>query len=72
VREAPVGTPTPDDADEIIAWLAGDPADPPPRPDVCYVVHGQPSAAKALAERLRSELGWLAVLPDDGEVFRLD
>jgi metallo-beta-lactamase family protein len=60
------------DADEIVAWLAGDPADRPPPPDVCYVVHGQPSAAKALAERLRAELGWLAVLPDDGEVVRLD
>jgi metallo-beta-lactamase family protein len=60
------------DADELVDWLAGAGPDRPPVPDVCYVVHGEPSASRTLAERLHHELGWLAVVPDDGEVVRLD
>jgi len=56
------------DADEIIAWLGSTPS--PPK--VVYVVHGEPAASAALAERIRSELGWLAVVPRDGERVRLD
>jgi len=59
------------DGDELVAWLAGS-ADAPPPPDVCYVVHGELTASRVLAQRLRSELGWLAVVPDDGELVRLD
>jgi metallo-beta-lactamase family protein len=58
------------DADELVQWLAGEPDVPPP--DACYVVHGEPASSRALAERLRGELGWLAVVPDDGEIVRLD
>ena len=58
------------DADELIGWLAGGPQVPPP--EVCYVLHGEPAASQALAARLRAELGWLAVVPDDGELVRLD
>ena len=58
------------DADELVAWLAGGPA--LPAPDVCYVVHGEHAASRALADRLRIELGWLAVVPADGELVRLD
>ncbi|HUW16437.1 MAG TPA: MBL fold metallo-hydrolase [Actinomycetes bacterium] len=51
------------DGDEIIAWLAGIPEPP----QAAYVVHGEPRAAGALAGRIRDELGWLAVVPRDGE-----
>ena len=59
------------DADELFAWLAG-PDGGPRAPEVCYVVHGEADAARALARRLRAELGWLAVVPDDGEIVRVD
>ncbi len=55
------------DADEILAWLASTPS--PPK--VLYVVHGEPESSAALAARVRSELGWLAVVPRDGERVRL-
>jgi metallo-beta-lactamase family protein len=58
------------DADEIVAWLAGEP--PAAAPGACYVVHGELAAARTLAARIRSELGWLTVVPTDGEVVRLD
>lgn len=55
------------DAGEVIAWLRGI---RPPR--VAYVVHGEPTAAAAMAARLRSELGWTAVVPEYLEKVRLD
>jgi metallo-beta-lactamase family protein len=55
------------DADEILAWLASTPS--PPK--VLYAVHGEPEASAALAARVRDELGWLAVVPRDGERVRL-
>lgn len=55
------------DADELIGWLASA-AEPP---GVVYVVHGEPHASSTLAQRIRSELGWMAVVPRDGEVVRL-
>ena len=59
------------DADELVGWLAG-PEGGVPAPQVCYVVHGEADSAAALAGRLRSELGWLAVVPGDGEIVRVD
>ncbi|HSR25712.1 MAG TPA: MBL fold metallo-hydrolase RNA specificity domain-containing protein, partial [Candidatus Eisenbacteria bacterium] len=56
------------DADEIVAWLGCEPV----APDACYVVHGEPEAAAALAERVRRELGWLVVVARDGERVRID
>jgi len=47
------------DADELVDWLGG--AERPP--DCCYVVHGSAAASEALAERISSDLGWLAVVP---------
>jgi metallo-beta-lactamase family protein len=58
------------DADELMGWLAGGPG--LPAPDVCYVVHGEHTASRALADRLQTELGWLAVVPGVGELVRLD
>ncbi len=55
------------DAEEILAWLGGTPEPP----GVVYVVHGEPHSSTALAERVRDELGWLAVVPRDGERVRL-
>ncbi len=51
------------DADELLGWLAGIP-DPP---GTTYVVHGEPRGSRALAERVRRELGWLTVVPRDKE-----
>jgi metallo-beta-lactamase family protein len=55
------------DADELLAWLRLMPAPP----EVVYVVHGERSAAGDLAERIRRDLGWTAVVPDLGERVRL-
>lgn len=54
------------DSDELVAWATGAPA-----PQTCYVVHGEPRSASALAERLRAQAGWMAVVPRDGERVRL-
>lgn len=51
------------DADDLLAWLRTAPR----APQVCYVVHGEPSASAALAARITAELGWPAVLPRHGE-----
>jgi metallo-beta-lactamase family protein len=50
------------DADELISWAT---AAAPPR--VCYVVHGEPNAAQALATRLHDEAGWTAVVARQDE-----
>jgi metallo-beta-lactamase family protein len=51
------------DADGLIRWLARVPGPPP----TCYVVHGEPAASAALAERVTADLRWCAVVPRDGE-----
>jgi metallo-beta-lactamase family protein len=51
------------DADETIAWLSR----APEPPSTVYVVHGEPRAAARLAERIRADLGWCAVVPSYGE-----
>ncbi len=55
------------DADELLRWIASDAE----QPDVVYVVHGEPAASRVLADRVRDELGLLAVIPEDGEKVRL-
>ena len=55
------------DADELLAWVG---AAPQP-PKVVYVVHGEPAASRALADRVRAELGLMAVVARDGEKVRL-
>jgi len=47
------------DAGETVQWLSRAPE--PPR--TVYVVHGEPPAARELATRISSELGWVAVVP---------
>lgn len=53
------------DAGELLAWLA------PAAPKAVYVVHGEPAASEALAERIGAELGALAVTPRLNERVRL-
>jgi metallo-beta-lactamase family protein len=55
------------DADELVAWIAS----AAQRPEVVYVVHGEPASSVALADRVRDELGLLAVVPMDGEKVTL-
>jgi len=55
------------DSDELIAWLAA----APEAPQAVYVVHGEPDARQALADRISNELGWLAVAPQHLERIRL-
>lgn len=55
------------DTDGLLEWLASASA-----PRAVYVVHGEPSASAALAARIRAELGWLATVPDQGQVVGLD
>ncbi|HEU5474939.1 MAG TPA: MBL fold metallo-hydrolase [Actinophytocola sp.] len=50
------------DADELIAWATAGPA-----PDTAYLVHGEPEGSATLANRLRTEHDWNAVVPRDGE-----
>jgi metallo-beta-lactamase family protein len=54
------------DADGLLAWL-----DSAPEPRRVYVVHGEPSASQALADRIASELGWRAAVAGDGQVVDL-
>jgi metallo-beta-lactamase family protein len=56
------------DQSEIIEWLKTAPR----RPDICYIVHGNETAAEALREAIRKELGWQAVVPRHLEQVRLD
>ena len=56
-----------DDGD-MIGWLRTAPV----APRTVYVVHGEPGAAAAMADRGTDELGWCAVVPRLGERVRLD
>jgi metallo-beta-lactamase family protein len=56
------------DADGLLRWLRT--ATRPPRR--VFVVHGEPRAARALASRIDTELGWTASVPADGESIALD
>jgi metallo-beta-lactamase family protein len=55
------------DANELIAWLGKIPR-PPKR---VFVSHGEPAAADALRRRIKHDLGFEAVVPEQGEKFEL-
>ena len=55
------------DASELLDWLGALPAPP----EVVYVVHGEEPASRALAARIRDELGCTAVVPALDERVRL-
>jgi len=48
------------DSDELIEWLRTATREP----SGVFVAHGEPSASKALRERIERELDWTAVVPD--------
>lgn len=50
------------DAEELQAWATTAPA-----PQTCYVIHGEQHSAQALADRLRRDADWTAVVPRPGE-----
>lgn len=56
------------DADDLLAWLRELPAPP----EEVYVVHGEDDSRRALADRIRAETGWLALVPRLGEKVRVD
>lgn len=56
------------DSSDLVEWLA----EMTPKPQTVYCVHGETHSAKALASRIRQELGLLAIVPAMNEVVRLD
>jgi len=56
------------DYNEILAWLMGFNR-PPFR---TFIVHGEPEAAEALAEKIISKFGWDVVIPKFKESFEID
>ena len=55
------------DGSDILDWLRALPI----KPETVFVTHGEPDSAKALAARIRRELGWVAVVPNYQEVVTL-
>ncbi len=55
------------DARELLDWLR----ELRPAPRTCFVAHGENHAAQALADTIREQLGWTAVVPVHGEVVRI-
>lgn len=51
------------DSDELVAWVAS----APELPKTVYIVHGEPTSSRALADRIQDELGVVAVVPRLGE-----
>jgi metallo-beta-lactamase family protein len=56
------------DATDLLRW-AGSMGAAPRR---AYVTHGEPAAARALADRLHGQLGWRAEVPAMGDTVTLD
>jgi metallo-beta-lactamase family protein len=54
------------DGGQVVDWLRD-----LPEPQTAYVVHGEPASADALAERLRTQLWWTAVVPRFEERVRI-
>jgi len=55
------------DRGEVARWLEGLPA-----PRHVFLVHGEPPAARGMAERLRERFGWEAIVPTIGDRYDLD
>ncbi|MCB0300980.1 MAG: MBL fold metallo-hydrolase, partial [Calditrichaeota bacterium] len=56
------------DYNEILAWLMGFNK----APERIFLVHGEPDAATALAEKIRERFGWDVVIPKMGDHFEID
>jgi metallo-beta-lactamase family protein len=55
------------DAGELLAWLSRREKEP----EQVYLIHGEPAAQEAFAERLHKEFGWDAAIPDLGETIQI-
>ncbi len=55
------------DADELIDWMKS--IEQPPKR--VFVVHGESGAAESFRDRIKSQLGWAAAAPTDGQIFPL-
>jgi metallo-beta-lactamase family protein len=53
------------DANQLLAWLRT----MPQAPDQVYVVHGEAGPADAFRARIKQELGWRAVVPEQGSTW---
>jgi metallo-beta-lactamase family protein len=53
------------DAGQLLQWLRTMPG----RPDQVYVVHGEMQASDALRARIKRELGWRALVPEQGSTW---
>jgi metallo-beta-lactamase family protein len=56
------------DGRELADWLR----QAPKQPHTVYLVHGEPDATRTMANRLISDFGWNAVVPEYGERVRID
>jgi metallo-beta-lactamase family protein len=52
------------DGDELINWLKS-----AQKPTAAYVVHGEMKSAEEFAKRLKTELGWNAIVPKPEQRF---
>jgi len=50
------------DGDELVAWF-----DKAEKPNQVFVIHGETESAQKFAQRLHSDLGWNAVVPEPGQ-----
>lgn len=55
------------DYNEILAWLMG--FNKPP--EKTFIVHGEPEASAALAEKIRTTFGWNVIIPVLGDRVEL-
>jgi metallo-beta-lactamase family protein len=55
------------DREDLLRWLRGFTRPP----DRIYVVHGEPGPAASLARAIEVELGWAAVVAEDGATVPL-
>ena len=56
------------DYNEIMAWLMG--FNKPPLKT--FIVHGEPQASKALADKIKARFGWDIEIPEFGSSYCLD
>jgi metallo-beta-lactamase family protein len=55
------------DVNELMDWLRSSSDEP----GKVFVVHGEAGVAESLRDRIKSQLGWKAVAPMDGQIFEL-
>jgi metallo-beta-lactamase family protein len=55
------------DQGEMLGWLRN--FKQPPRKT--FIVHGEPPVQRVLQAKIREELGWEAIIPDQGDTFEL-